>query len=102
MKEFIKNIINKLNNWIGSIRKDLIIHAGVSAVMFVLIFNLLCLCMFPSFAALWSTFITLSIGTLKEYLVDKVIRGSYADVQDLYADAIGTMLGVISIIPALF
>lgn len=102
MKEFIKKTFDKLNNWLGSLRKDLIIHAGVSTVIFVLIFNSLSICMIPSFAALWSTVITLIIGTLKEYVVDKLLRNSYADIQDLYADAVGTLLGVIAILPALF
>ena len=102
MKEFIKKSFDKINNWIGSLRKDLIIHAGVSILIFVIIFNLLSICMIPSFAALWATFITLAIGTIKEYFVDKLLRDSYADIQDLYADAVGTMLGVIAIIPALF
>ncbi len=102
MKDFIKKIFNKMNNWLGSLRKDLIIHAGVSALIYVLIFAILTPYLGGPIAAVWSTFITLSIGVVKEYLVDKLIRDSYADVQDLYADLVGTILGVIVTIPFMF
>lgn len=102
MKNFFKNIFNWVNNTLGSLRKDLIIHAGVSAVILVLLFNILALIMFPLSAMLWSIFITLMIGTIKEYLVDDVLRDSAADIQDLYADLAGVIIGVIVSIPAMF
>lgn len=102
MKNFFKNIFNWVNNRLGSLRKDLIIHAGVSAVILVLLFNILALIMFPLSAVLWSVFITLMIGIIKEYLVDDVLRDSKADIQDLYADIVGVIIGVIVSIPAMF
>ena len=68
----------------------------------MLLFNLLNIWTIPYVAAVWSMFITLAIGVIKEYLVDKLLRDSYADMHDLYADMVGTLLGVICIIPALF
>lgn len=102
MKNFIKKIFNWTNDKLGSFRKDLLIHAGVSLAMFVLIFNLLILCMPASFAALWATFITLVIGVFKEYVIDKIFRDSYADIQDLYADVAGTIIGIIVTLPLWF
>lgn len=102
MKNFFKSIFNWVNNTLGSLRKDLIIHAGVSAVILVLLFNILALIMFPMSAMLWSVFITLMIGIIKEYLVDDVLRDSTPDIQDLYADLAGVIIGVIVSIPAMF
>ncbi len=102
MKNFFKNIFNWINSIFGSLRKDLIIHAGVSVVILVLLFNILALIMSPPFAMLWSVFITLMIGILKEYLVDAILRDSTADIQDLYADVVGVIIGVIVSIPAMF
>lgn len=102
MKNFFKNIFNWVNNTLGSLRKDLIIHAGVSAFILVLLFNILALIMFPLSAMLWSVFITLMIGIIKEYLVDDVLRDSTPDIQDLYADLVGVIIGVIVSIPAMF
>lgn len=102
MKNFFKKIFNWINNALGSLRTDLIIHAGVSALILVLLFNILALIIAPPFAMLWAVFITLMIGTLKEYLVDAILRDSTADIKDLYADAAGVIIGVIVSIPAMF
>lgn len=99
----MKKLFNWINNKIGSIRNDLIIHAGVSALLFILIFNILSLFIVSSIALLlWSTFITLSIGLIKEYYIDDIIRGTSADIKDLYADAVGIIIGVLISIPVLF
>lgn len=102
MKNFFKNMFNWMNDTLGSLRKDLIIHAGVSAVILVLLFNILALILAPLSAMLWAVFITLMIGTIKEYLIDDVLRDSTADIQDLYADVAGVVIGVIVSIPAMF
>lgn len=102
MKNFFKNIFNWVNNTLGSLRKDLILHAGVSAIILVLLFNILMLGMTPSFAMLLAVFITLTIGLIKEYWIDDILRDSVADIQDLYADAVGVIIGVIVSLPALF
>ena len=102
MKNFFKNIFNWVNNTLGSLRKDLILHAGVSTIILVLLFNILMLGMSPSFAMAWAVFITLTIGLIKEYWIDDILRDSVADIQDLYADAAGVIIGVIVSIPALF
>ena len=98
----MKKLFNWINNKIGSIRNDLIIHAGVSALLFILIFNILSLFIVSSAALLWSIFITLSIGLIKEYYIDDIIRGTNADIKDLYADAVGIIIGVLISIPVLF
>ena len=102
MKNFFKNIFNWVNNTLGSLRKDLILHAGVSAVILVLLFNILMLGMTPAFAMVCAVFITLMIGLFKEYWIDDILRDSVADIQDLYADIAGVIIGVIVSIPALF
>lgn len=102
MKNFFKNIFNWVNNTLGSLRKDLILHAGVSAVILVLLFNILMLGMAPSCAMGWAVFITLTIGLIKEYWIDDILRDSVADIQDLYADMVGVIIGVIVSLPALF
>lgn len=102
MKNFFKNIFNWVNNTLGSLRKDLILHAGVSSVILVLLFNILTLGMAPSCAMAWSVFITLTIGLIKEYWIDDILRDSTADIQDLYADMAGVIIGVIVSLPALF
>ena len=102
MKNFFKNIFNWVNNTLGSLRKDLILHAGVSAVILVLLFNILMLGMTPSFAMVCAVFMTLMIGLIKEYWIDDILRDSVADIQDLYADVAGVIIGVIASLPALF
>lgn len=102
MKNFFKNIFNWVNNTLGSLRKDLILHAGVSTIILVLLFNILMLGMSPSFAMAWAVFITLTIGLIKEYWIDDILRDSVADIQDLYADMVGVIIGVIVSLPALF
>ena len=102
MKNFFNNIFNWVNNTLGSLRKDLILHAGVSTVILVLLFNILMLVMTPSFAMACAVFITLTIGLIKEYWIDDILRDSVADIQDLYADVAGVIIGVIVSIPALF
>lgn len=102
MKNFFKNIFNWVNNTLGSLRKDLILHAGVSTIILVLLFNILMLGMSPSFAMTWAVFITLTIGLIKEYWIDDILRDSVADIQDLYADMAGVIIGVIVSLPALF
>ena len=102
MKNFFKNIFNWVNNTLGSLRKDLILHAGVSTIILVLLFNILMLGMSPSFAMAWAVFITLTIGLIKEYWIDDILRDSVADIQDLYADMTGVIIGVIVSLPALF
>ena len=102
MKNFFKNIFNWINNTLGSLRKDLILHAGVSTIILVLLFNILMLGMSPSFAMAWAVFITLTIGLIKEYWIDDILRDSVADIQDLYADMVGVIIGVIVSLPALF
>ena len=102
MKNFFKNIFNWVNNTLGSLRKDLILHAGVSAVILVLLFNILTLGMTSAFAMLLAVFITLTIGLIKEYWIDDILRDSVADIQDLYADVAGVIIGVIVSIPVLF
>lgn len=49
-----------------------------------------------------SVLITFMIGLGKEYIIDKIMRDSYFDKEDLYADMIGIIIGYITIIPALF
>lgn len=102
MKNFFKNIFNWINNTLGSLRNDLILHAGVSAIILVLLFNILTLGMAPSCAMGWAVFITLTIGLIKEYWIDDILRDSVADIQDLYADMVGVIIGVIVSLPALF
>ena len=102
MKNFVKNIFNHINDKLGSIRTDLIIHAGVSVLIFVLLFNILQLILVPGFAIVWATFLTLLIGVIKEYLIDDIFRDGCADINDLYADVTGVILGAIVTLPALF
>ena len=102
MKNFFKNIFNLVNNTLGSLRNDLILHAGVSAIILVLLFNILMLGMAPSCAMAWAVFITLTIGLIKEYWIDDILRDSTADIQDLYADIVGIIIGMIASLPALF
>lgn len=102
MKNFFKNIFNWVNNTLGLLRKDLILHAGVSAVILVLLFNILTLGITPLFAMVLSVFMTLNIGLIKEYWIDYILRDSTVDIQDLYADAAGVIIGVIVSLPALF
>ena len=64
MKNFFKNIFNWVNNTLGSLRKDLILHAGVSAVILVLLFNILTLGITPLFAMVLAVFMTLNIGLI--------------------------------------
>lgn len=92
------NYFNKM----GTIRTDLLLHGGFSALLVILLFNIIFLFKPSSVSLLLSIFITLVIGVFKEYVIDKKIRDSYVDVKDLYADAIGTFLGAITIIPLLF
>ena len=101
MKNLIKKMFNYFNK-MGTIRTDLLLHGGVSALLVVLLFNIIFLFKPSSVSLLLSIFITLVIGVFKEYVIDKKIRDSYVDVKDLYADAIGTFLGAITIIPLLF
>ena len=102
MKNFVKKLFDWINNILGSLRSDLIIHAGVSAIILVLLFNILTLGIASSCAMAWAVFITLTIGLIKEYWIDDILRDSVADIQDLYADVAGVIIGVIVSLPALF
>ena len=102
MKNFVKKIFDWINNTLGSLRNDLILHAGVSAIILVLLFNILTLGIASSRAMAWAVFITLTIGLIKEYWIDDILRDSTADIQDLYADIAGVIIGVIVSLPALF
>ena len=102
MKNFFKNIFNWVNNILGSLRNDLILHAGVSAVILVLLFNIFALFMTSSIAMFWAIFITFIIGILKECLIDDILRDTSVDVQDLYADIVGIIIGMIASLPAMF
>ena len=102
MKNFFKNIFNWVNNTLGSLRNDLILHAGVSAIILVLLFNILTLAIASSCAMAWAVFITLTIGLIKEYWIDDILRDSTSDIQDLYADIVGIIIGMIASIPAMF
>ena len=102
MKNFVKNIFDWINNILGSLRSDLILHTGVSAVILVLLFNILTLGIASSRAMPWAVFITLTIGLIKEYWIDDILRDSTADIQDLYADVAGVIIGVIISLPAMF
>lgn len=102
MKNFVKKLFDWINNILGSLRNDLILHAGASAIILVLLFNILTLGIASSCAMAWAVFITLTIGLIKEYWIDDIIRDSTADIQDLYADIVGIIIGVIASIPAMF
>ena len=102
MKNFVKKLFDWINNILGSLRSDLILHAGVSAIILVLLFNILTLGIASSRAMGWAVFITLTIGLIKEYWIDDILRDSTADIQDLYADIAGVIIGVIVSLPALF
>ena len=102
MKNFVKKLFDWINNILGSLRSDLIIHAGVSAIILVLLFNIFALFMTSPIAMFWAIFITFIIGILKECLIDDILKDTSVDIQDLYADIVGIIIGVIASIPAMF
>ncbi len=102
MKEFFNKIYKKINDKVSEIRKDLYVHAFVSSIIYILLFNILIFVCPGYMAAVWSTFVTLIIGLVKEYVIDDKIRGSYADVADLNADLAGTIVGILITLPIWF
>ena len=101
MKDLVKKLFNYINK-IGQIRGDLIIHCGISALILIILFNVIVLCATPAIALMWAIFITSMIGVGKEYIIDKVLRESYADKKDLMADFVGICIGTVCELPLLF
>lgn len=102
MNTILVRIFNFINNTFANMRKDTILHAAFSMLLYIVIFNFLHIWS-PSYIASSVSFcITLIIGIMKEYVIDKLIRNSFVDVSDLYADLAGTIIGVIIMIPTMF
>lgn len=101
MKNFINKIFNYINK-IADVRKDLLIHGGVSAFLVVLICNLFMLCNNSTISLAIAIVMTSIFGVCKEYMIDKYIRNSMPDKSDLIADFVGICVGTICCVPLLF
>lgn len=99
----MKNFINKILSIFENMRKDTVLHMMFSIMIYVLTFNLTYIfshnCILAIFIAL---LIDIIIGICKEYVIDVWIRKSKAEYNDLVADLIGTIIGLILCIPMYF
>ena len=102
MKEFINKFVNYCNNITDSIRHDLLLHAFVSLIIYILTFNVLSLFCDRTDASMYAIGLTLFIGFFKEFIIDLVVRKMYADIDDIYADIIGILIGVVITLPLFF
>lgn len=99
MKEKIKNILTKIDAWVGNIRLDFTLHVIASVVILWLAVSFfgLCGCDLVQ-SALLGTVLTLAIGIAKETLVDTYLKDSAPDEQDIVADICGACLGLVLMI----
>ena len=102
MKEFFIKYYSKLIESLVNVRKDLCAHFALSAFIYIFLFNILFIFMSPQASMLISTVVTLLLGTIKEYYIDKYVMNSVADKYDLYADLAGTVVGIILSVPLFF
>lgn len=91
----IREFINKILNAIASMSKDSILHQYASFVIYMFVFLLFnnYYGFFPS--ALTGFAVTISIGILKEYVIDTYIRKTSIENKDIKHDIIGILLGVL-------
>lgn len=99
MKDFFIKYYSKLINSLVNVRKDLCAHFALSAFIYILVFNIMYLFNSPGVSVGIATAITLILGTIKEYYIDKYVMESGADVADLYADLAGCVLGIVLTCP---
>ncbi len=99
MKEKIKQVLVKIDAWVGQVRLDFTLHLIVSAVILWLSVSFfgLCGCDLVQ-SSLLGTVLTLAVGIAKETLIDTYLKDSMPDEQDIIADVCGTCLGLILMI----
>lgn len=88
----------KIFNWLTKIPSDKLLHFGISAGIYIVIFKIL-VTLFSLYNAVpyvLAGVLTLAIGYTKEIIDEK--RGSKVDFKDLLADALGILCGVLIMI----
>ena len=91
-----KNGINKILNYFGSIRQDLLLHQYVSYVIYIIFFALLYTSAPIDVAIVLSVFGTIGLGLFKEQVIDCYLRGGKANKDDVIHDLIGVGLGLLT------
>lgn len=101
MKEYLSKLCCFINDKCETLSKEFVLHAGVSALGYILLFNIIDIFMGAFGSAIIAAIITLAIGSFKEYYVDKTVYNENPSISDLNADIKGTILGFIITIPAI-
>ncbi len=89
-------LLSKIDLLVGKIPLDFTLHFIVSAGiawLFMLLLALNGLGLLPASVA--ATTLAIAVGVAKEYVVDKEIKQTEADVLDLAADVTGSVFGVL-------
>lgn len=77
----------KIKDWL---KPDRSLHIIVSAILVVLFFGF-------TKSLLVSVLVTVGIGLLKEFVFDGLLKIGVKNNQDIWADLIGTSIGLISV-----
>ncbi len=99
----MKKILDKIGEWINALYRkyiddltlDGVLHAYVSSMLYMI-----CILLFSSFIGFgYSTLISVGIvgliGFMKEWLIDKIARHGEFSWEDIKADAIGIVTGLL-------
>lgn len=81
------NEIKKIKSYLISIPSDKYLHCLVSlllTILFTAVFGVIVGCILVAL-----------IGIAKEYIIDLYLKNTKADIQDIYADGIGIILGAL-------
>ncbi len=81
----MKKILAKISDWL---KPDKSLHIMLSTALVVLFFGI-------TKSLVIATLVTVGIGLIKEYVFDGLLKMGAKNVQDIYADLIGTLIGVV-------
>lgn len=96
MKNFLKDKLNKVLNFFGSIRQDLIWHEFISYIIFMVTFGLLHNECPTDVTIVLSSVVTIGAGLFKEGVIDMYIRGVAGNRADIMHDLVGMILGILT------
>lgn len=96
MKNFIKNKLEQVLNFFGSIRADLVWHEYVSYIIFMVTFALLYGDNPNDTTMVLSSVVTISAGLFKEGVIDMYFRGVPGNRADVMHDLVGLFLGILT------
>lgn len=80
----MKKLLSKICDWL---KPDKSLHIILSTALVVLFFGI-------TKSLVISSLVTVAIGLIKEYVFDGLLKMGAKNVDDIYADLIGTLIGI--------